>query len=133
MKKRNILITYAGKNQLLISCVEKLSVLFKKSTHKINIQAASDIGISDIISSDVVLFGAGSSNEYREIEYMIEDINLDGKKAGFFTVSNTGINRKIKDHLKNTGIDVITPDLEYCKEGIEVDIRSISSWVENFH
>ncbi len=128
----SMVILYTPEKDIINEYVSVLCDVFGKNGIKVTKKNANDAAITDILSSDIVIFGAEDESgtktqfHFKEIIRSLKGINLAGRFAGFISFNKKSTSLTFKKALSDT--DIILFKDELILDSIKINKKFVKSW-----
>jgi flavodoxin len=125
-------ILYTPEKDIIKEYISVFSSVFEKNGIKVSIINAGNALITDIISSNIVIFGAEDETEkktqsdFKEIIRALKGVNLAGRFCGFISFNKKSTSLVFKKALSDTGIGIFKDEL--ILDSVKINKKFVKSW-----
>lgn len=125
-------ILYTQEMDIIKEFISVLNGVFEKNNITISAKKPDEASITDILSSDIVIFGSESEDEpkkiFKEIIRALKGVNLAGRFSAFVSFSKKPVSLVFKNALSDTEVNIFKDEL--ILDSDKINKKFIKSWAE---
>ena len=125
-------ILYTPEKEIINEYISVLSGVFDKNGIKVTKKNANDAAVTDILSSDIIIFGVEdesgtqTQSHFKEIIRSLKGTNLAGRFTGFISFNKKSTSHIIKKALSDTDICLFKDEL--ILDSMKINKKFVKSW-----